>query len=222
MISLINILTFSFEVSRYVHPFDLPVKLVGDSDAFYGCSREVLLFGTGSEVCSNLRYRWIELSKDLTELAPLAYTHEIIHTQLNHIPGSIEDYNNVEFLSIFLELIEAYESPNYNLIHAHDFYRLRELKEIIRELENNYDSSNPKIQDVLLEGTSYLHSTLKAYHLFDIYVNGDIDVRRTIMVGIQRVLSHFMSVEELLAYFNITYENSINEDIFKKHVRRSL
>lgn len=215
----IRFLTFSFEASGYVHPFALPVKRVADTDIFYGCSHEVLLFRTGSKVCSSLRYRWIELSKELTELAPLAYTHEITHTQLNHIPGSIQDYNNVELLSIFLELVEAFENPNENIMRAHNFFRLRELREIINELDKYYDSEDSKIQDILIEGTSYLHSTIKAYHLFDIYMTGDIDTRRTIMVGIQRIFSHHMSVEELLNYFNINYENSINEEIFQKHIR---
>ena len=216
----VKLLTCSFELSGYIHPFALPVKKIPDTDIFYGCSHEVLTYQTGAEVCSDLKYRWIELSKDLTELAVLAYTHEITHTQLNHIPGLIEDYNNIEFLSIFLELIEASESPNPNLLHAHDYYRLRELREIVNELDKYYDTENEDIKDVLLEGTSYLHSTLKAYHLFDKYLSGDINFRRTVMVGIQRVFSHHMSVEEFLSYFNITYENSINEEIFQKHIRR--
>lgn len=216
----IRFLTFSFEATGYIHPFALPIKRVDDTDIFYGCSHEVLSFRTGSKACSSLRYRWIELSKELTELSPLAYTHEITHTQLNHIPGSIQDYNNVELLSIFLELVEAFENSNPSLMRAHDFFRLRELHEIINELDNYYATEDNKTRDVLLEGTSYLHGTLKAYHLFDIYMTGDIDTRRTIMIGIQRIFSHHMSVEELLNYFNINYENSINEEIFQKHIRR--
>ena len=215
----VKFLTFNFEISKYIHPFALPIKYVSNNDSFYGCSREVLSFTTGSEVCSSLKYRWIELPNDLTELTPLAYTHEIIHTQLNHVPGIIKEYNNIEFLSVFLEIVEAFESSNFNLMHIHDFYRLCELKEIINDLEKNYDSCNSKVRDILLEGTSYLHSTLKAYHLFDIYLKGNNELRKTIMIGIQRVLSHIMSIEELLAYFDITYENSINEEIFQKHIR---
>lgn len=215
----INLIPFSIELSSSIHPFKLPVKTISDTDLFYGCSHEVLIFNTKANACSSLKYRWIELSKDLTELASLAYTHEITHTQLNHLPDSIHDYNNIEFLSIFLELVEASESLNKDLMRIHDYYRLRELKEIITELDQYHDTTNPEIHDILLEGTSYLHSTLKAYHLFYKYIEGDINLRRTIMVGVQRVFNHLMSVEDLLAYFNITYENSIDKELFKSHLR---
>lgn len=206
------------QIYKQVHPFQVPIKKIKNTDIFYGCSREVI-YPDSDEF---LKYRWIELSEKLTELASLAYTHEIVHMQLNHCTDVIEDYNNIEFLSIFLELVEALElSENESLLQIHDTIRLRELQDIILDLDKYATTKDETIKDILVEGTSYLHSTLKAYHLFLIYYT-NIKMRKKIMERIQKVFHHQMTVEQFQNEFGITYENSEDKEKFKKYFKRRL
>ena len=59
-----------------------------------------------------------------TEITKLAYTHEIAHSQLNHIKGIIKDYYKTEVISILLESIHALEAdPTERLLYVHDTKR---------------------------------------------------------------------------------------------------
>ena len=205
------------EINGYIHPFNLPVKKVKNNDMFYGCSNEIIYFNT----TDFLKYRWIELSSNLTEVSSLSYTHELTHTQLNHCEGIVNDYNNVEFLSIFLELVQALETKeDESLLILHDNLRLRELQSSIIELDKYATTYDDEIKEVLIEGTSYLHSTLKAYQLFFIYYYGNNETKYKIMHYIQEVFNHRLTVEGLLKKFNITFTNSQNKDDMNMYLKR--
>lgn len=206
-------------IERYgtVHPYGLPIKRSNLKDPFNGCLREVVNLGEGK--ITEYFYRGIELNRKLNELSSLSYTHELVHSQLNHQPEIIRDYNNIEFLSIFLETVQAYETSE-KLLRIHDIERLFELSGIIEELSKYSQTENEKIRNILVEGTSYLTSTLKAYNLFIRYYYSSIEDKKTILRNIQKVFDYEISVEEFLSTLDITLENSQDQSSIKKYLNR--
>ena len=123
---------FKIERQGDIHPFALPIKKEKDADEFFGSLNEIIFL---TEPFKTIYYKSISLAKKSTELSKLAYTHEIAHSQLNHVRGLIEEYYNTEVISIFLELVHALElNDGEYLLTAHDSIRLTELKYIIDEL----------------------------------------------------------------------------------------
>ena len=144
-------------------------------------------------------YRNISLSAKPTEITKLAYTHEIAHSQLNHIKGIIKDFYNTEVISILLESIHALEAdPTERLLYVHDTNRLKDLYYIIKELNKYHSTDNPEIKNILLEGSLYLQSTLQAYNLFIKFYYGTEEVQSKILEGIQAVFD----------LMKVTYENA--------------
>lgn len=210
---------FKIEKQGDIHPFALPIKQEKDTDEFYGSLNEVIFF---TEPFKTIYYKSISLSSNITELSKLAYTHEIAHSQLNHVRGLIKEYYNTEVISIFLELVHAFElSDGEYLLSAHDSIRLTELKYIIDELKKYYDRRHePEIKKVLLEGSLYLQSTLQAYNLFIKYYNSPLTIKKEILSGIQSLFEQKHTLEELLSRFDVSFESSINKEIIHQYIRR--
>ena len=125
-----------------------------------------------------------------TEITKLAYTHEIAHSQLNHIKGIIKDYYNTEVISILLESIHALEAdPTERLLYVHDTKRLKDLVHIIKELNKYHSTDNPEIKNTLLEESVYLQSTLEAYELFLLYYYGSVELKREILAKVQALFN---------------------------------
>lgn len=202
-----------------IHPFALPLKQEKDTDEFYGSLNEVIFF---TEPFKTIYYKSISLSQNITELSKLAYTHEIAHSQLNHVRGLIKEYYNTEVISIFLELVHSLElNDGEYLLTAHDSIRLTELKYIIDELNKYYDRRNePEIKKVLLEGSLYLQSTLQAYNLFIKYYNSPIAIKKEILQSIQKLFDQEHSLEELLSHFDISFDSSIDKNKIHSYIRR--
>ena len=202
-----------------IHPFALPIKKEKDVDEFFGSLNEVIFF---TEPYKTIYYKSISLAKNTTELSKLAYTHEIAHSQLNHVRGLIEQYYNTEVISIFLELVHALElNDGEYLLSAHDSIRLTELKYIIDELHKYYDrKEEPEIKKVLLEGSLYLQSTLQAYNLFITYYNSSISVKKEILNYIQSLFNQEYTLEDMLSKLDISFESSINPERIKNYIRR--
>lgn len=201
-----------------INPFDLPIKQIYYPDDFYGCLREVIAISDNE---TKLAFNHIELSKHVTEMTSLSYTHEIIHTELNHMLGLIRKYHNSEVLSIFNETLHAYLSnPNETLLRAHDYRRLKELVNTIKELACYYYKGDEKTKNALLEGSCYCVSTLKAYNLFISYYFGNNKIKKHIIESIQHVLDGEITLEEMLLNLNITFENSQDTKILGKYLNR--
>lgn len=210
---------FTITKAGDIHPFALPTKQEKDTDEFYGALNEVIFF---TEPHKTIYYKSISLSENITELSKLAYTHEIAHSQLNHVRGLIKEYYNTEVVSIFLELVHAFElNDGEYLLSAHDSIRLTELKYIIDELKKYYDRRHePEIKKVLLEGSLYLQSTLEAYSLFIKYYNSSLKIRKEILLGIQKLFNQNYSLEDFLSKFDITLESSIDKEKIHQYIRR--
>lgn len=200
------------EYIKMIKPFKLPVIQNPNMDenqiSFSGRLMEAIL---PDEIGNNVVYTKIELSNELSELSKIAYTHEIGHSQLNHIKGLIKEYYNSEVLSIFLELLHSMEE---RILDVHDSIRLKNLQDSIYVLGKTND------EDTLIEASLYTVSTLKAYELFYYYYFGSHRLKKEILGEIQRVFYQENTVEELLGNFDITYESSQNPKRIKKYLNR--
>lgn len=207
------------ERSGFINPLNIPIRKVKNVDDFYGCLREVLTFRENDEVEN--AYRFIEISRNTTNLSSLAYTHEIVHSQLNHVKGLVKEYYNTELLSIFFETVEAYETDKTeSLLKIHDSIRLLELAAIIKELKENENSQEQDILNVLIEGSSYAESTLKAYNLFTRYYYSNNKERKYLLSNINRVFKQEISLEDLLSKLDISLESSTDSKSLRKYYQR--
>lgn len=204
-----------------IHPFGLPIKKERKVDPMFGVTNECLSF---EETGTTLSYRSIYLTNRPTVTTKLAYSHELAHTQLNHVPELTKNYTNSEVISIFIELLHAYEgAQNEELLRLHDIRRLSELITIIDEMDKlNKKGITPNTidDDNAIEASTYIHSTLKAYNLFMKYYYGDIYTRKCILTSIQKLFNHERSVEETLIDYDITFKNSQDIEKIKKYINR--
>ena len=205
------------EKTGTIHPYGIPIKQIRDEEPFYGCLKEVIY--NKEDLITAYYYKAIELAKKTNDLSALSYTHELIHSQLNHVKGIVKNYSNIEFLSIFIETLQASETSE-KLLRIHDSERLFELSGIIDEINKYYDKHDDEIEDVLLEGSSYAESTLKAYNLFIRYINSTTEDKKMILKSIQKIFNHELSVEDFLIKLNITFESSKDINSIKKYLTR--
>lgn len=205
-----------FELSGDTHPFGIPIVRIKEDD-FFGFLSEVVT--KQDNMIKSIQYKNITLPKKVSELTTLSYTHELTHSQVNHIPGLIEDYNNIEVLSIFLELLNAYEISD-SLLKIHDFYRLDELSSLIEQLIRYQNNKEKSIQETLIEETSYVKSTIKAYKLFFLYLKGNDKIRKEILNNIQKIFNQEKTLESVLSLFDITFEDYQENQEFSKYLHR--
>lgn len=205
-------------ISRYIHPYNLPVKFT--SPSIIECMVvENITFISVDEFLNrmNLSFKEIVLSPQITELTESSYVHELTHTQLAHQRGIIKNYYNSEVLSIFLEILNVYESyKTKTLLPLEDALRLTELYDILYRLK----SVNNETYEDLIEATKYAESIIKAYHLFVEYYYGSSVLRKHILTKIQNILDGKIQLEELLDEFEITTHTTINNPNVKKYFLR--
>ncbi len=209
---------FKAEKQGDVHPFGLPIIKVKNTDSLYGSLNEVLFNPSTNK---ELFYKGISLSKNQTELSKLAYTHEIAHSQLNHVKGIIENYYDTEVISIFLELVHALEADTTEqLLENHDTVRLQELSSIIKELDKYHFTIDPETRNILIEASLYFESTLKAYNLFARYYFGSFSAKRAILQEIQKLFNQETSLNPLLDKFDISSEPNISKLTMTRYIKR--
>jgi len=172
----------------------------------------------------NLYFTNIELPKRTTEVSTSSYIHEITHSQLESHKGIIEDFNNVEVLSIFNELLYAYNycEPiifkklltnrlNSLFLSFNSIYEYKEanfIKSVIGGIEYGEFDYHTDIK--------YLISTLKALKLF-IKCTGDDRVTKYHIINlINKVFNGDMTVEELLDKVEINQDNILESNYINK------
>ena len=209
---------FKIERQGDIHPFGLPIKKVKEEHEFFGALNEVIFF---TDPYKTIYYKSLSLPQNITEITKLAYTHEIAHSQLNHVRGLIKAYYNTEVVSIFLELVHALElNDGEYILTAHDSIRLSELKSIIDELNKYYTRNDEEVKNVLLEGSLYLQSTLEAYNLFIKYYNGSLSLKKEILQSIQKLFEQEYTLEDMLSSFDVSLESSIDPIRLNKYIKR--
>ena len=146
----------------------------------------------------NLSIKSITLGEDLNLLTVPIYTHEIMHTQLEDRRLYTNDYQNIEIIPIFVELLIA----NYldaKIIDKLKMLRLNDFLSYLISINDYFKKNNKRKEEVdNVRYASYVNSISKAMELFDNYINASCSYKRKIIYGIQDVLDGKITIEELL------------------------
>lgn len=146
----------------------------------------------------NLSIKSITLGEDLNLLTVPIYTHEIMHTQLEDRRLYTNDYQNIEIIPIFVELLIA----NYldaKIIDKLKMLRLNDFLSYLISINDYFKKNNKRKEEVdNVCYSSYVNSISKAMELFDNYINASCSYKRKIIYGIQDVLDGKITIEELL------------------------
>ncbi len=170
----------------------------------------------------NVYFKRINLPHVVSEFSVPCYIHELVHTQLKSQKGIVDDYYDDEVLSIFMELLYAYEHKEiytaaimnrvnclcrkFNLMYL---YQNQDFEELAKE--------DPVFDEVsYLDAGKYLFSILKAFKLLDIYIGGNYSVKKEILIHMQSVLDGAKCLSEQLNYFGVNYESSLDKEVTKR------
>ncbi len=222
---------FINSISEAISPFEIFISYV-DAGSEKGCLTSFLLedevrkYEKLENIDNNL-FVSISLGRDLDLLSITAYAHEIMHTQLNSMYGYTDDFRNKEVLSIFLEMLVAFDLDNTrNLLRGQIAMRCKDLECALSDIliYNIFASDEEYIltYDRLVNASSYITSTFKAMFLFDKYLSFIHNSKKRQMIyTIQDVIDGKIQLEELLAKYNIgdVYETQ-KLKIIKKVLKR--
>lgn len=200
-------------VGRLVDPFELPVRFVNEP-YYYGNVSLCTNISDNPEFLKHMKifFKSIELGHKTNDMSGVCYVHEIVHTQLESIKGIVKDYYNSELLSIFMELVYAYEK---GVVLLRETLKNR-INMFLTEFHSlyNFISSKDITEDGLwhnIIACKYIVSTVKAFHLFCNYYIGDDIEKNNILWEIQSVFSGRKSLEDVLDILGITYQNSLEQ-----------
>ena len=170
----------------------------------------------------NIYFADLSLPTVTTEFSVPGYVHELVHTQLKNQRGIVDNYYDDEVLSIFMELLYAYEH-NYlylpalmgrirslcNKFSNMYLYQTGDLEKLAK-VEQDYDDVN------FVSGGKYVFSVLKAFKLLDTYLNGSFNVKKEILIRIQSVFDGARKLGETLEKFDVNYESSLDSNVTKR------
>lgn len=193
-----------FLSDNMISPYDLPITFIDDNILMCGRELHYQVLGDNvlglqdEEICFNS----IELSKSGNTLSSISYTHELMHVALLHKKGSIQDYLNNELLSIFFERLYSLYSTSKTSIYSYPI-RLNSLKNDIKLLANSDNYYEKSIS------SSYIESTIKALYLYNLYYSHKDNIRKEIILSVNKVLDGSNTLEEMLNKFDINYTDSL-------------
>ena len=194
-----------------INPFMIPVKYrnnPGNDNILV--ANGAILFCEEFYQKMKIYYQSIILDKEINELSPSAYIHEITHTELTRETGINGHYFYEEVLPIFLEIVSIYETGSNYLLEAESIIRLSDLLYQLGNLEK-YKNNDPSISFTFaLECSKYASSIVIAYGLFIEYLNGSISLRKYIMRCIQNIFDGSMPLTELLDEFELDFHDTLN------------
>ena len=140
-------------------------------------------------------------------ILPIIYAHELTHTQLYSVIGSINNINYDEVIPIFMEYLYLYESKTQDINLIHNYFRLGDLHTYSEDILK-YNKDKIINEDVLLSVKYYI-STVVAYKLFGIYINSNNSQKKEILENIQKIFDGKRNIEETLKIYNLRYEKNI-------------
>lgn len=210
---------------KEVDPYELPIQQISKK-YWYGYLAEIGPNQAIEEFYLKTKtiFSHITLSKVITNCTPQILSHEIAHSQLNSIKGSIKSYYNYEVIPIFVEYLHSldkdYTLQEFNLEKQR---RFNGISKYIYYLNNSYEEKNSSVSRTSIIYTMYLESEMKALRLFDIYLNSSVSTKKEILSFIQRIFDGDKTVEELLSKYNIDLRGScefFKQTVFVKQKRR--
>lgn len=211
-----------FSLLEEVNPFDLPIELV-EGHSMVGNVKKPLFTIPKKYVPSDIGimvpFSHIELGKQLTILSPSTYIHEIAHTQQESHPGYAESFLHKEVISIFLEKVSALENDKTgDALKCSERMRFLDLARVINilTLDGKVIHLDEKER---MENLMYLHSTLLAEKLFDLYLYERRQSNKDkYFYDIQDVFDGKKTVEEMLKRRNITISQARDLSLIKRHM----
>lgn len=215
---------FNERVSKLVHPFEIPVKFKKKAVVMGTLeTRKYLDDSIDYLQKAAIIFRNIVLSKTPTNISASLYAHEIMHVALLRNKGIVENYYDSEVLSIFIEFLHAYLNDQtksileYLMINRIDNLNNNIVKLLIEDEESlrNYSYSEEKYKC-----SKYLVSTLKAFHLFYIFLNSNYGLQKEMLRYIQKIIDGSLNLGEMLDKYEINLENSVDEDIIIKTYKK--
>lgn len=202
----------------YIDPLKLPVSFSSQTITECMVVENVTLIQNPMFINGmKLSFKEIILPAQITELIESSYVHEITHTQLAHLKGIIKNYYNSEVLSIFLELLNIYESKKQEtLLPLQNACRLTELYQILYMLEEQSKGVKEYEYDELINASKYTESIFKAYGLFTEYLLGSNALKKYILNSIQNIFNGNLQLEDLLDEFELTTSMIAKDNRVKK------
>ncbi len=203
-------------LTRKIDAFRLPIRMCNIRN--YGETVQEIVSLNYNSPLPYHPYSHIKLSRDINEYGFYFYPHEIMHTQLESVPGYTKSYLNSELLSIFLEGLVY-------LNRQDDIYqniRLLRIKSMIIQMVRIYKNDmgkKPYSYTKMIKGSLYIESTLKAFKLFDIYEKClERNIAKEMINDIQRILDGENTIEELLDKYEVNLEASTDIKTLKRYL----
>ena len=215
-----------YSLAKSISPFSLPIELV-DGDAMTGEIRKPLIVISNEDYVNNtlssekriIPFFKVLMGRDLTKLSSATYIHELAHAEQESVPGYTDSILNKEVISIFLEKIAALElDPTGELLKISERRRFADLLDTFRLLKLN-EFTHTLSPEELLNNSIYIHSTLLAEKLFDLYLEERKQKKRDKYIyNIQDVFDGKIQIEELLARHDVTIQKGKDLNLVKKHI----
>ena len=209
--------------SRYIHPFDLKVVFNKKYDLFDGklIAKSFLKeYGDEAEIVRDqASFMKIGLSSKVTVVTPPVYAHEITHSQLQSMLGSVRYYKNIELLPFFIELLCAYEmSDSEQILKFIETFYANEIVRYYKELKCFEAGIIKESREDLVDLGKYLSSTLSAINFFIEYYKTSPAGKKYILQEIQKIFDGVQDLEELTKKLGVT--DRIDEPRIIKHLTR--
>ncbi len=210
------------ESGLLISPFKVPIRYV-NKPYQYGTISFQVPDVIEEDLLNHLKLfvRWIELSKETTTFSPVSYLHELMHLELTRIKGSVTNYFHSELLSIFIELVYAYENNENGILFRQVL--LNRLNYFLYEFDNLFKYYYEKEEGIdeyqAAISSKYLVSILMALNLFDLYTHSNNSIKKEIINKIQQVLDGTKQLEDILNELDISYDNSLHPNLFQKQLQ---
>lgn len=196
--------------------YKLPIKIENTADSWYGIiTNPVLGFDDLSLVSKEkIMFDYIGLSNKATRLTGRIISHEITHSQIDSNKGATRYYHNYEVLPRFIELLHNTPSADdtffNNILIMNQEHSLLEKINYLH-FQTKFSQNNPNLEssESNLEHSTYLISSLKAFNLYEIYLNSTSKGKQKLINQIQNIFDGEMVVEELLAKNKVSMEKGI-------------
>lgn len=205
-------------LATFVDPYKIPIEYTDDSDEGLLCVQSI---PTEDDDETTLKlYGLINVffkNYSFGRKNPLSYTtsltHEVTHTQLESHKGIIRDFYNGEVISIFNELLQAYNTNRelfLKLLANRVFNNSLERIRIFSPTTNEFDKAL---------AFRYVYSSLKAFQLLELYINGNSGIKREIISSIQSNFDGDNLVEDTLSKFDINTRSCTSINKVKRLIR---
>ena len=208
-----KIFTFDKDDNPYkVHPFKI-IKFKKGLDTSYVDYSKIL----SGKYRGQIGFDGIRIMDDISKLTYGYVAHEVVHTQVEKNPYSLESFYNREVLSMFVEMIVSKKIGD-KTVDSMMRYRFGNVYECLVDL--SYYEDCIYSYDQICQFRCYLSSSLKALHLYNIYQTSNTYRRREILGLVEDVFRNRITVEEFLNKMHVTYNNSKDIDLVKEYVKR--